>query len=149
MSDNRRAFYLGEAAAAADPVPFPANINEDTHEEHHDNDHDYRAFKEARGAASSRLRLRFAKRQTKTFSYYHLVIADCVTDELLSLHFDTHVVTLEGNHLDIVDDNLAEERIRELVEFHQGKHEMPPEGEPVITNIIVQTLEEVAKAKRE
>ena len=147
MSDNRRAFFLGEAAATTEPVPIPANTNEDTYEEHHDNDHGYRAFREARGAASSRLRLRFAKRHTKTFSYYHLVTADCLTDELLALHFDTHVVTLEGTHLDIVDDHLAEERIRELVEFHQGKYEMPPEGEPVITNIIVQTLEEVARTK--
>lgn len=136
MKDRRALF--GSTAAAVEPEPvFPANTNEEYEE------NTYQAFKESRPPVP-RLRLRFANGNTKTFSYHHLVTSDCISDEQLALHFDTHVVMLEGSHLDVLDDYFVDERIRELYEFHQGKYSEPPSGKPHITSIIVQTLNEIA-----
>ena len=135
MNDRRALF--GGAAAAVQPEPvFPANTNEEEEE------NSYQAFKESRPPVP-RLRLRFANGNTKTFSYHHLVTSDCISDEQLALHFDTHVVMLEGSHLDLLDDYFVDERIRELCEFHQGKDVEPSAGKPLIASIIVQTLSEV------
>jgi len=50
--------------------------------------------------------------------------------------FLTRIVTLEGQHLDLLDEMFLNGNISQLYEFSPDQHQQPAEGEPVITHMV-------------
>ncbi|WP_138995285.1 hypothetical protein [Larkinella sp. C7] len=117
------------------PRQAEQEINNDTDQPE---DGSYRALIKYRGRKSSS-RFCIITRQGVSYGcgYAYMLGWLFTPPDTLSIQTTTHLFTIGGTGLHLIESALLREVVMELREFNPGQDAAPPEGEPVITHLDV------------
>lgn len=120
--------------------PYPALVKpdqEDLPEDPHTGD--YRGLIEHRGKRGNTPRFRIIDRKGNSYGcgYAYLLGWYFTPPDTLTIYTTTHVFTLNGDHLQRVEDSLMREKIESLCAFNPSRDKKPEAGEVCITQLLV------------
>ncbi|GAB2517075.1 hypothetical protein [Spirosoma aerophilum] len=124
---------------------YPALVkpapNSEPNETEENEDGQYRALVQHMEKRGNAPRFRIIDRRGHIYGcgYAYLLGWFYTPPETLSIQTTTHVFTLTGKGLEKIEQSLLREKVKELREFHPGQDQEPDAGQPIITNLTVNT----------
>jgi hypothetical protein len=111
------------------PLPEDADAPEDG---------SYRALIQYRGRKGS-ARFRIVDRRGVSYGcgYAYMLGWLFTPPDTLSIQTTTHLFTIGGTGLHLIENALLREMVMELREFNPGQDTAPPEGQPLITHLAI------------
>jgi hypothetical protein len=123
--------------------PYPALVkpapNAESDETDENPDGRYRALVQHMEKRGNAPRFRIIDRRGHIYGcgYAYLLGWLYTPPETLSIQTTTHVFTLTGKGLKIIEQSLLREKVKELQEFHPGQDQEPEPGQPIITSLTI------------
>jgi hypothetical protein len=96
---------------------------------------EYQAVEEFKSRKSTRFRIVDADGKSYGCSYPHLIDWVCEPPTLLTISTATRIFTLQGNHLERIEQLLMEDKVKVLHVFNEKRYNLPASNKLIIEKL--------------